>query len=120
MAILVRLRRPRILRSLLSIKIIKELPWRMSPMQQTILTLIFFSLFLSILFSASSISSEVAQISFQRAEVWSSLIVLSSFFSLSLMASLFLKPCRLSLIVSMQRNASVTYRILCRLEENPS
>ena len=85
-------RSPRILRSLLSIKIISVLPWTMSPMQQKIFTLRLFWLFVPILLSVSPISSDVVPICFQIALVSSSLSVISSFPSCSLVASLLLKP----------------------------
>ena len=85
-------RSPRILRSLLSIKIISVLPWMMSPTQQTIFTLLLFWLFISILLSVCPISSDVAQICFQIALVSSSLSVFPSFPRCSWMAPFFLYP----------------------------
>ena len=72
-------RSPRILRSLLSIKIISVLPWMMSPTQQTIFTLLLFWLFVPILLSVSPISSDVVPICFQIALVSSSLSMISCF-----------------------------------------
>ena len=63
-------RSPRILRSLLSIKISSMILWMMSPMQQKIFTLRLFWLFVPILLSVSPISSDVAQICFQVALVF--------------------------------------------------